>query len=109
MSSHNQIEPAPLCSGGDLIDQLIYQALLDDFGEAEPSSQVWHNICQRITATGPLDRHNITDEWISLLWGGAQTLFNLLFGSSGWESRLLKQRGLAFWPLLYPDGLTLTV
>ena len=98
MRYHKHKQPPPMWSGGDVIDQLIYQALLAEVREAEPSLCVWENIRQCAAAAGTsLIGERSTIMWarsflnnVLAFWG------NLLFDRS-WEARLAKRRPLFLW------------
>jgi len=109
MSFRRQREPSPLWSRGDLIDQLIYQALLSEVKGAEPSPRVWENICQRITAADASWQRGATQERILSLLNGAVTVLNALLCDDEWETRLVEHRKPIFGLLPLPGGLGLAV
>jgi hypothetical protein len=107
MSFHEQQVSSPMSSRGDVIDQLIYHALLGEIRGAEPSPQVWDNICQRITATDASCQAQDARSWISLLLDSALILFNVFFGENEWETQLVRRREPIFWPLPFSGSLVL--
>ncbi len=107
MSSRRQGEPSPLCWGGDLIDQLIYQSLLGEVEGTEPSPRVWESICQRIVATDVCYQAKDAGVRVPLLLDSVLTLLKALFADSDWETRLAKHQRPAFWLLPFSSSLVL--
>ena len=109
MSSLRHGEPSALWSRGDLIDQLIYQALLDEVREAEPSPQVWKRICQSITAGDAVcPRRNSARRILSLL-NGALAILNVLLYDADWETRLMEHQRPVLWALPFSGSLAVAV
>ena len=109
MNFRRQKEPSPLWSRGDLIDQLIYQALLSEVRGTEPSPRVWENICQRVTAADVSRQRGAIQGQILALLNGAVTVLNVLLCDDEWERRLLEHRKQIFWLLPVSGGLVLAV
>lgn len=105
MSFHEQLESSPMSSRGDVIGHLIYQALLDEVRETEPSPQVWDNICHHATATDASWQAQDARSWTMLLLDSALILFNVFFGEDEWEVRLVRHREPIFWPLPFSSSL----
>jgi hypothetical protein len=75
---------------------LIYQALLEEVGDAEPSSQVWENICRQVRAAArpPTQRAR----GMNGLYRGLGAIIDLFLYDHGWEARLAARRPLCVWP-----------
>ena len=105
MSFRRQKEPSPLWSRGDLIDQLIYQALLSEVEEAKPSPRVWTNIRRCVSAAGVSWQRKSTQEWILSLLNGAVTVLDALLCNDEWEIQLIRYRKADFWLLSISGGM----
>jgi hypothetical protein len=92
MSSCRQTELSLVRSRSDAIDQLIYQALWSEVKDAEPSPQVWENICKQIAARDKThwDQHPVT--FFSSLRNMALTIFNEFLYDRSWETRMAEYR-----------------
>lgn len=97
MSSHKQKDLSPIWPRGDAIDQLIYQALLGEVRDAEPSSHVWENICQFIAAADVTSPDKRSEVWIRSLLSNVLVFFNNLLYDRSWETRLAERRPLLPW------------
>jgi len=106
MNFHRHRKLLPMRSSGDVIDQLIYQALSAEVRDVEPSSRVWENICQGIMATSVSHQDTSFKIWARSFLGKALVFFNNFFCDEGWETQLVTHRPLLiFWP----DRLLLVV
>jgi hypothetical protein len=97
MSYHKHRDSPPLWWAGDVIDQLIYQALLAEVREAEPSPHVWENIWECVAAarTTPPDRRSTV--WVRSFLNNVLAFWGTLLFDRSWEARLAKRRPLFLW------------
>jgi hypothetical protein len=109
MSSLRHGEPSPLWSRGDLIDQLIYQALLDEVREAEPSPQVWQKIYRSITATDAACPRRVSARRILSLLNCTLTALNGVLYDGDWEKRLMEYQRPVLWALPFSSSLAVAV
>lgn len=100
MSSRDGLNLSPVWSRGDVIDQLIYQALVEDVGDAEPSLQVWENVYQQVRAAKRPPEQRVRGA--GSFFRGLEVVFDLflhdLLQDHGWEARLAERRPLLIWP-----------
>ncbi|MFZ5917137.1 MAG: hypothetical protein ACOYZ7_09405 [Chloroflexota bacterium] len=102
MSSHRHRQLSPVWSRGDIVDQLIYQALLEEVGEAAPSPQVWQNICRQIETAIESRPAGHRPQFLPF-WRGLLVFLDLMIAEKSWEARswearLAERRPLLFWP-----------
>jgi hypothetical protein len=91
-SSFKQTKLSPVQSRSDAIGQLIYQALWSEVRDAEPSPQVWENICQQIAAADRARRDQNPVTFLSFLFDGATRMFNEFLYDRSWETRMAEYR-----------------
>ncbi len=92
MSSFREKELSLARSRSDMIDQLIYQALWSEVKGAEPSPQVWENICKQIAAKDSVHRGRQPVTLFSSLRNTVLALFNEFLYDRSWETRLAEHR-----------------
>ena len=75
---------------------MIYEALLEEVGDAEPSLQVWHNICEEVRAVRQPPVQRVRG--VGSFFRGLEVVFDLFLHDHGWEARLAERRPLLIWP-----------
>jgi len=103
MSSCENEKLSPECSQGDVIDRLIYQALWSKVKDAEPSPQVWENICRQIAASR-IHQAQRSTTLFSFLGNRALMMLNEILYDRSWETRMAEYR----IPVFLSDFVLLT-
>jgi hypothetical protein len=103
MSSCEKEKLSPERSQGDVIDRLIYQALWSEVKDAEPSPQVWGNICRQIAASR-IHQARRSTTLFSFLGNRVLMMLNEILYDRSWETRMAEYR----IPVFLSDFVLLT-